>query len=125
MDPDRVAKSRMFCIKRHSRRDFPMDEETFVFGSFRLVPAQRKLLDNGKPLRPGSRALDILITLVEHAGETISREQLIATPGPIRSSMTAPCGSMSRRYVRRSGMAERADATSPTTPAEATPLSLR
>ena len=59
-----------------------MDEETFAFGSFRLIPAQRVLLDDGKPLRLGSRALDILITLVEHAGETISREQLIAHTWP-------------------------------------------
>jgi predicted ATPase/DNA-binding winged helix-turn-helix (wHTH) protein len=59
-----------------------MDEETFAFGSFRLIPAQRMLLDDGKPLRLGSRALDILITLVEHAGETISNEQLIAHTWP-------------------------------------------
>ena len=59
-----------------------MDEETFAFGSFRLIPAQRVLLDDGKPLRLGSRALDILITLVEHAGETISKEQLIAHTWP-------------------------------------------
>ena len=32
-----------------------MDEEIYTFGSFRLIPAQRMLLDNGKPLRPGSR----------------------------------------------------------------------
>src|SRR5262249_48957656 len=38
--------------------------------------------DDGKPRRLGSRALDILITLVEHAGETISREQLIAHAWP-------------------------------------------
>jgi len=55
-----------------------MDEEVFAFGSFRLIPAQRALLDDGKPLRLGSRALDILTKLVEHAGETISKEQLIA-----------------------------------------------
>ena len=59
-----------------------MDDETFIFRSFRLVPAQRVLLDDGKPLRLGSRALDILITLVEHAGETISKEQLIAHAWP-------------------------------------------
>src|SRR5215813_11663715 len=61
---------------------FPMDEEVFAFGSFRVVPAQRMLLEYGKPLRVGSRSLDILITLVEHAGETISREQLIAHTWP-------------------------------------------
>jgi len=59
-----------------------VDDETFVFGSFRLIPAQRMLLDDEKPLRLGSRALDILITLVEHAGEMISKEQLIACTWP-------------------------------------------
>src|ERR1700732_1073341 len=59
-----------------------VDDEAFVFGSFRLIPAQRMLLDDGKPLRLGSRAFDILITLVEHAGETISKERLIAHAWP-------------------------------------------
>jgi predicted ATPase/DNA-binding winged helix-turn-helix (wHTH) protein len=59
-----------------------MDEETFAFGSFRLNPAQRLLLEDGKPLRLGSRALDILVTLVESAGETIRKDQLIARTWP-------------------------------------------
>src|SRR3984893_15236528 len=59
-----------------------MDEETFVFGSFRLIPAQRMLLDDGKPLRLGSRALDILVTLVGSAGDTIHKDQLIARTWP-------------------------------------------
>src|SRR6266404_2154015 len=59
-----------------------MDEETFAFGSFRLIPAQRILLEDGKPLRLGSRALDILVTLVERAGETIRKDQLIARTWP-------------------------------------------
>jgi predicted ATPase/DNA-binding winged helix-turn-helix (wHTH) protein len=59
-----------------------VDDETFVFASFRLIPAQRMLLDDGEPLRLGSRALDVLITLVEHAGETVSKEQLIARAWP-------------------------------------------
>ena len=62
--------------------DAAVDDETFIFGSFRLVPAQRVLLDDGKPVRLGGRALHILMTLVEHAGETISREQLIAHAWP-------------------------------------------
>jgi predicted ATPase/DNA-binding winged helix-turn-helix (wHTH) protein len=59
-----------------------MDEETFAFGSFRLIPAQRVLLEDGKPLRLGSRALDILVTLIESAGETIRKDQLIARTWP-------------------------------------------
>src|SRR3984893_16576552 len=60
----------------------PMDEETFDFGSFSLIPAQRMLLEHGKPLRLGSRALDILVTLVESAGATIRKDQLIAGTWP-------------------------------------------
>ena len=48
-----------------------MDGAPFVFGSFRLLPEQRLLLDGEKPLPLGSRALDILIALAERAGETI------------------------------------------------------
>jgi DNA-binding winged helix-turn-helix (wHTH) protein len=59
-----------------------VDDETFVFGSFRLIPAQRMLLDDGKPLRLGGRALDILIALVEGAGETIHKDQLITRTWP-------------------------------------------
>src|SRR5271165_4675316 len=55
-----------------------VDEDTFAFGPFRLIPAQRILLEDGKPLRLGSRALDILTTLVERAGETIRKDELIA-----------------------------------------------
>ena len=60
-----------------------LDDETFVFGPFRLIPAQRiLLLDEGEPLHLGSRALDILIALVERAGETIRNDQLIARTWP-------------------------------------------
>src|ERR1700681_3454180 len=62
--------------------DSPMDEESFAFGSFRLIPAQRMLIEDAKPLRLGSRALELLIALVEHAGETIQKDQLIARLWP-------------------------------------------
>jgi predicted ATPase/DNA-binding winged helix-turn-helix (wHTH) protein len=62
--------------------DVPVDEETFAFGSFRLIPAHRMLLDDGKPVRLGSRAFDILVTLVESAGDTILKDQLIARTWP-------------------------------------------
>jgi predicted ATPase/DNA-binding winged helix-turn-helix (wHTH) protein len=56
--------------------------EAFTFGSFQLVPSERTLLDDGKPLRLGSRALDILVTLVEHAGQTVHNDELIARAWP-------------------------------------------
>jgi DNA-binding winged helix-turn-helix (wHTH) protein len=59
-----------------------LGDETYVFGSLQLVPAQRLLLNNGRSLRLGSRALEILITLVERAGATVSKDQLIGRAWP-------------------------------------------
>ena len=53
--------------------------------SSRLIPARRVLSEDGKPLRLGSRALDMLVALTERPGETISKEELIerAWPGTV------------------------------------------
>src|SRR6266403_678469 len=55
---------------------------TFSFGPFHLIPTQRLLLEAGEPLRLGSRALDILIALVERHGELLSKEELMARVWP-------------------------------------------
>src|SRR5580692_1097161 len=47
------------------------------FGPFRLHATERLLEKNGTPLKIGSRALDILITLLEHAPEVVGRRDLI------------------------------------------------
>jgi len=52
------------------------------FGPFRLFPAKRLLLQGNTPVRLGSRAFDILIALVEHAGEVVSKDQLMARVWP-------------------------------------------
>jgi DNA-binding winged helix-turn-helix (wHTH) protein len=57
-------------------------ERAISFGPFRLLPAQQLLLEADKPLRIGSRALDILIALVERAGDLVSKEELIARAWP-------------------------------------------
>ena len=57
-------------------------ERSFAFGSLRLFPSQRLLLDGDKPVRLGSRALDILAVLAEHAGRVVSKEELIARVWP-------------------------------------------
>lgn len=59
-----------------------MEDGSFVFGPFQLRPAQRALSGDGKPVRLGSRAFDILVALVERAGETITKEELIARAWP-------------------------------------------
>jgi DNA-binding winged helix-turn-helix (wHTH) protein len=52
------------------------------FGSFRLRPAQRLLLDANKPVQLGSRALDLLIALVERPSELVSKEELMTRVWP-------------------------------------------
>src|SRR5712672_4468890 len=52
------------------------------FGPFRLFMAERRLEKADEPLERGSRALDILITLVERTGEVVSRKELISRVWP-------------------------------------------
>ncbi len=59
-----------------------MDERAISFGSFRLSPSQRLLLEGGRPVRLGSRALDILAVLAENAGRVVPKEELIARVWP-------------------------------------------
>ena len=54
------------------------DEPTIAFGPFRLLPAQRLLQEGKKPVRLGSCALDLLIVLVDHPGEVVGRDELMA-----------------------------------------------
>ena len=50
----------------------------FAFDSFELYPTRRLLLDRGTPVRLGSRAFDILVLLVERAGELVGKDELVA-----------------------------------------------
>src|SRR5208283_3903059 len=57
-------------------------ERAVSFGSFRLLPERRLLLEGDKPVRLGSRALDILVALVERPGEVFGKEELITRVWP-------------------------------------------
>jgi len=59
-----------------------MDEHAISFGPYRLLAAQRLLLERDKPVRLGGRAFDILAALVERAGELVGKEELIARAWP-------------------------------------------
>lgn len=53
-------------------------EDVFEFGPFRLYVAGRLLTRDGQAVKLGSRSLDLLIALVERAGEVLSGRELIA-----------------------------------------------
>src|SRR5437868_6129436 len=59
-----------------------MDGQAVVFGPFRLLAAERLLLEGAQPVRLGSRAFDILATLLQRPGEVIGKDELISLTWP-------------------------------------------
>src|SRR3954468_21917424 len=59
-----------------------MNGQAISFGPFRLLPAQRLLLEGDNPVRLGSRAFDILATLLERPGEVIGKDELVSRAWP-------------------------------------------
>jgi len=60
----------------------PLVDDAITFGPFHLFPAQQLLLEVDKPVRLGSRAMEILGALVERPGETVSKRELVARVWP-------------------------------------------
>jgi len=52
------------------------------FGRFRLLPEQFLLLEGDKPVPLGSRAMRILIVLLERPGELVTKQELMARVWP-------------------------------------------
>jgi DNA-binding winged helix-turn-helix (wHTH) protein/DNA-binding MarR family transcriptional regulator len=56
--------------------------EIIFFGPFRLRPSERVLKKGDQPVKLGSRAFDILLVLVQHAGEVVGHKELVAKVWP-------------------------------------------
>lgn len=57
-------------------------ERAIHFGPYRIYPGQRLVMEADQPLRLGRRAMDILLILLEHAGNVVSKQTLIASVWP-------------------------------------------
>jgi predicted ATPase/DNA-binding winged helix-turn-helix (wHTH) protein len=57
-------------------------EAAYAFGAFQLLPRARVLLDDGRPVRLGSRGFELLSLLVERAGEVVSNDDLVQRAWP-------------------------------------------
>src|SRR5882757_7033807 len=57
-------------------------QDVICFGPFRLSTSERVLVKGGVPVRLGSRALDILITLLERPAEVVTKKELFARVWP-------------------------------------------
>jgi predicted ATPase/DNA-binding winged helix-turn-helix (wHTH) protein len=60
----------------HNKLNAPV-ESTFSFGPFHLCPRRQLLLKGETPVPLGSRAFEILVALVEHAGEVVEKNSLM------------------------------------------------
>src|SRR5260370_13900414 len=59
-----------------------MNGHAISFGPFLLLAEERLLLEGDRPVRLGNRAFDILVLLIERAGEVVGKEELIARAWP-------------------------------------------
>ncbi|RMT84778.1 winged helix-turn-helix domain-containing protein [Pseudomonas viridiflava] len=59
-----------------------LTEQALRFGPYRIYPQQRLVLEAGRPLRLGQRAVDILLVLLEHAGKVVSKQHLMSQVWP-------------------------------------------
>src|SRR5215471_7867273 len=86
VDHDQSARegiARPALVTREKRAN-PAEQalSEIAFGPFRLFPTQFLLLEGDKPVRLGSRALEILIVLLECPGELVSKQELMARVWP-------------------------------------------
>ena len=54
------------------------------FGRFRVLPQRRELFTDGRPIKLGARAFDILVALIEARGAVVSKDALMARVWPGR-----------------------------------------
>ena len=58
--------------------------ETIAFGRFDVLPHRRELLADGRPVKLGGRAFDVLMALIEARGAVVSKNALMARVWPDR-----------------------------------------
>src|ERR1700760_558987 len=63
----------------------PQRPAGIAFGRFQLLPGRRDLIADGKPVKLGGRAFDVLMTLIEVPGAVVSKDALMARGWPNRT----------------------------------------
>ena len=65
-------------------RSTPQATSDIAFGRFRVLPHRRELLLDGRPVKMGGRAFDVLMALIEAPGVVVTKDELIARVWPGR-----------------------------------------
>jgi DNA-binding winged helix-turn-helix (wHTH) protein/TolB-like protein/thioredoxin-like negative regulator of GroEL len=60
----------------------PHERAVFRFGAFVLMPSERLLLREGKPLSLTGKAFDLLVALVRHPGHLLTKDELLQMVWP-------------------------------------------
>ena len=55
-----------------------LHDVVFRFERFELIPARRLLARDGRAVKVGSRAFDLLVALVERAGSVVAKDELVS-----------------------------------------------
>src|ERR1700746_3872336 len=58
--------------------------ESLAFGRFRVLSHRRELVADGRPVKLGGRAFDVLLALIEARGAVLSKNALMARVWPDR-----------------------------------------
>jgi DNA-binding winged helix-turn-helix (wHTH) protein len=69
-------------VPKRERKTTSSCAATIRFGAYCLLPSQRLLLEADQPVPLGSRALDILMALIERHGELVTRRELMSRVWP-------------------------------------------
>ena len=63
----------------------PQRSAGIAFGRFQLLPGRRDLIADGRPIKLGGRAFDVLMALIEVPGAVVSKDALMARVWPNRT----------------------------------------
>ena len=55
-----------------------------AFGRFQVLPDRREMVADGRPVKLGGRAFDVLMALIESRGAVVSKDALMARVWPGR-----------------------------------------
>lgn len=69
-------------MARSPHRSRGSAHQTIMFGPFCLDISRHVLLKGNEPVQVGSRALEILIALIDHPGELVEKDELVARAWP-------------------------------------------
>jgi DNA-binding winged helix-turn-helix (wHTH) protein len=76
------ALDRENLLRGGSPSSRPGADTALEFGDFRLLLRQRQLVADGAPIELGTRALDLLLVLVEADGALVTKDELLSRVWP-------------------------------------------